>query len=114
MKTPRLSLTTRIFLSSAGIVIAVMAITLVVTQRSAMRAADASIARGLDATQQRVQELVGSERAQLASRASVFAASPEFRSDIESRTGNPLDYAETAAEETGAAWVQIVSREGVR
>jgi HAMP domain-containing protein/sensor domain CHASE-containing protein/predicted Ser/Thr protein kinase len=114
MKTPRLSLTTRIFLSSAGIVIVVMAITLAVTQRSALRAADASIARGLDATQQRVQELVSSERAQLASRARVFAESPEYRSNIESDTGEFLDYTQTAAEQIGASWVQLVNREGLR
>ena len=41
MQLPRLSLTTRIFLSSAGIVVLIMAITLAVTQRSAMHAAEA-------------------------------------------------------------------------
>ena len=68
MHRPRLSLTARIFLSSAGIVIAVMAVTLALTQRSAMRAAEASITLGLEAAEARVQGLVSSERAQLAAR----------------------------------------------
>lgn len=114
MKTPRFSLTTRIFVSSAGIVIVVMAITLALTQRSAMRAADASITRGLEATEARVQGLVRSERAQLASRARIFAESPEYRANIESDTGDFLDYTQTAAEVLGASWVQLVSREGMR
>ncbi len=114
MKTPRLGLTTRIFISSAGIVIAVMAITLFLTQRSAVLAAEKSIARGLEATQARVQELVTSERAQLASRARVFAENPDYRASIESETGDFLDYAETAAEQLGAAWVQLVGRDGMR
>ena len=111
----RLTLTTRIFLSSAGIVIVVMAITLAVTQRSAQRAAEASLARALDAAQQRVVELVRSDRAQLASRTRVFAQSPEYRSNIEAdETGNELDYAQVAAEQIGAQWTQLISRTGVR
>ena len=44
----RLSLTTRIFLSSAGTVILILAVALVVAQRSALQAANASIARQLE------------------------------------------------------------------
>src|ERR1700741_5296654 len=114
MKTPRFSLFTRIFLSSAGIVLVVLAITLVVAQRTAFRAAEESIQNGLATTQKRVLALVGSERAQLASRASVYAENPDYRASIETDTGNFLDYAQTAAELIGASWVQLVSREGVR
>jgi serine/threonine-protein kinase len=111
----RLTLTTRIFLSSAGIVIVVMAITLALTQRSAQRAAEASLARALDAAQQRVVELVRSDRAQLASRTRVYAQSPEYRSNIEAdESGNELDYAQVAAEQIGAQWTQLISRTGVR
>ena len=115
MNVRRLSLTTRIFLSSAGVVIVVMGVTLALTQRSAQRAAQASLRRALDATQQRVEELVTSERAQLASRTRVYAQSPEYRSNIE--TQNPsddLDYTQTAAEQIGAQWTQLISREGLR
>ncbi len=108
---PRLSLTARIFLSSAGIVLLVLVITLAVTQRSAQQAAERSIARGLRTTQERVGELLGAERAGLAGRLRAYAASPEFRSSIGT---NDLDFTQTVAEETGALWVQLISREGVR
>jgi serine/threonine-protein kinase len=117
MKMPRLGLTTRIFLSSAGIVILIMAITLAFTQRSAKDAAEASITRQLDGTVQRVQELVTSERAQLASRAKVFAESPDFRSGFENSKNEPGDYldqAQTAAEQIGAQWTQLIGHDGVR
>jgi serine/threonine-protein kinase len=116
MKGPRLSLTTRIFLSSAAIVTLVLAITFVVTSRSATKAAEASMTRGLDATLKRVEELVGSERAQLASKALLYAESPEYRSNVENpkESGDYLDYTVTAAEQLGAQWAQLISREGVR
>jgi len=113
MNRPRLSLTARIFLSSAGIVIVVMAITLVLTQRSAQRAAETSIARQLDGTVQRVQELVTSERAQLGGRLRAYAENPVYRASIE-RDQEYLDYTVVAADQTGARWVQLISREGVR
>ena len=113
MSAPRLSLTTRIFLSSAGIVILVMAITLVLTQRGAKRAAEASIMRQLDATVKRVEELVNSERAQLASRLQSYAESPEYRASFEQQR-EYLDYAQVASDQIGARWVQVISREGVR
>src|SRR5213592_4428267 len=117
MQLPRLSLTTRIFLSSAGIVVLIMAITLAVTQRSAMHAAEASITRQLDGTVQRVQELVTSDRAQLASRARVYTESPDFRSGFDNpknESGDFLDLSQTAAEQLGAQWTQFISRDGVR
>ena len=113
MRRPRLSLTTRIFLASAGIVIVVLAITLAVTQSSAQRAARISIARQLNETVKRVEELVNSDRAQLAGRLQAYTESPEFRASFEQQK-EYLDYAQVAAEQTGAAWVQVVSREGVR
>ena len=117
MRMPRLSLTTRIFLSSAGIVVLIMAITLALTQRSAMRAAEASITRQLDGTVSRVQELVTSDRAQLASRARVYTESPDFRSGFENPKNEHndfLDLSQTAAEQLGAQWTQFIDRDGVR
>lgn len=116
MPLPRLSLTARVFLSSAGIVILVMAGTLALTQRSAERAAETSITRALETTRSRVLELVESERAQLGSRARIFTESPEYRANVESPkdSGDYLDYAQTAAEQIGAQWTQLISREGVR
>lgn len=114
MRRPRLSLTARIFLSSAGIVIAVMAATLYFTQRSAERAAEKSIARGLTSTQLRGVEQLSAERGVLAGRLEAYANNAVYRANLESVTdGDYSDYLQTAVEETGAAWVQYVDREGV-
>jgi eukaryotic-like serine/threonine-protein kinase len=116
MAVPRFGLATRIFLASAGIVTVVLAVTLYLTSRSAQQAAQTSIARGLASAQERVVELVSSERAQLAARLRAFADSPEQRANIETvrDSGDLLDYAQTAAEQVDAQWVQLISREGVR
>lgn len=113
MQLPRLSLTARIFLSSAGIVIAVMAATLLLTQRSAEKAAARSIGRGLVSTEQRVQELLSSERGVLAGRLKAYADIADYRASIDRTDPDYQDYVQTAAEETGAVWVQFVNREGV-
>src|SRR6185503_10208201 len=112
MSAGRLNLTTRIFLSSAGIVIVIMAITLALTQRSAKRAAEASIMRQLDATVSRVQELVTSQRAQLGGRLRAYADNNVYRSQIDEK--EYFDYAAVAADQSDADWVQLISREGVR
>ena len=116
MQRPRLSLTTRIFVSSAGIVALILLVTLAVLQRSAMRAAEASITRTLESTSQRVQELVTAQREQLASRARVFADNPDYRSSVEhpQDAGDYFDYAETAAQQAGAQWAQILDASGTR
>ena len=110
---PRLSLTARIFLSSAGIVIAVMAATLFLTQRSAESAAQKSIARGLGTTQLRTIELLTAERGALAGQLGGYARNPEYRSALEVPEPDYADYLQTAVEETGATWVQFVDRAGV-
>ena len=113
MRLPRLSLTARIFLSSAGIVIAVMATTLFLTQRSAEQAAERSIGRGLATTERRVAELLSSERGVLSGRLRAYANNAVYRANIDGSDADYQDYVETAADETGANWVQFVSREGV-
>ena len=110
---PRLSLTARIFLSTAGILLVVMAVTLVLTQMSAERAAESSISRGLRTAEARVHDLLASERDVLAGRLRVYANNAEYRSNIDGADPNYQDYVQTAAEETNAAWVQFVSRDGV-
>jgi len=82
MRVPRFGLTTRIFLSSAGTVLVVLGITLALTQMSAQKAAQTSITRQLDAAVERVQELVTSERAQLAGRTRAYADNPLYRANI--------------------------------
>jgi HAMP domain-containing protein/predicted Ser/Thr protein kinase len=114
MKLPRFGLTTRIFASSAGIVVVVLAIALVVTQRSAQRAADASLRIGLQNTVDRVLEIVSADQGALAGRLRGYADNPEYRADIEKPDFNALDYTQTAVEQTGADWVQMTTREGIR
>src|SRR5438045_6465612 len=99
MNTPRLSLTTRIFVNSAELVVLRLLVTLAALQRSAMRAAESSITRGLETTTLRVQELVTAQREQLASRARVFVDNPIYRASVEhpKDPGDYFDYAQNAA-----------------
>ena len=112
----RLALSTRIFLASALIVTTVLGVTLFFTYRKAQRSAQASVAARLDVARRRVDEMVKNEGAQLVGRLQGYAASPDFRSavDAPAESGDYLDRAQTAAEEVGAQWVQIVGRDGVR
>ena len=112
----RPALSTRIFVACAVIVTLVLAVTLLVTSRSAERAAQASVAARLDIAQKRVDELVKREGAELVNRLRGYAESPDFRSGVEAAAdpGDYLDRAQTAAEVIGAQWVQLVGRDGVR
>ena len=110
----RLGLAPKIFLSSAGIVTLVTGITLALTSRSANSAAEKSIARALSVSEARVIQLLAAERDVLAGRLRAYAESPEYRSSFEAPAPEYFDYSEIAAEQTGAEWVQVISREGVR
>src|SRR5690242_15937161 len=111
----RLSLAARIALASAGIVLVVLALVLVVTRSKARGAAEKNITSRLETTEKRVFELLTSQRSDLSGKLLGHAQSPDTRGKIEGATPeNYLDYAETAVEETGADWVQLISREGVR
>jgi HAMP domain-containing protein/predicted Ser/Thr protein kinase len=114
MKLPRLSLTQRIFASSAGIIVLILAAVFIVTQQRAQRAAQQSIALGLENTQKRVLEIVSSDRGALAGKLQGYADNPEYRSSIDADTFDVLDYAQTAVDQTDAVWVQLISREGIR
>jgi serine/threonine-protein kinase len=114
MQLPRLSLTTRIFVTSASIVILVLAIALALTQRAAESAAQISLAKGLEAAEQSVTDLLVRESSVLASKVRAYADNPVYRASIDAKDAEYLDYTQTAAEQTGARWVQLVSRDGVR
>jgi HAMP domain-containing protein/predicted Ser/Thr protein kinase len=109
----RLSLTARIAITSAGIVVVVLALALVIARRKALAVAEASIVDRLETTQARVAEQLAANSRELAGRLRGYAESPDLRSVIEAGTDD-LDRVITAAEQTGADWVQLVSREGVR
>jgi HAMP domain-containing protein/predicted Ser/Thr protein kinase len=115
MAMPRVGLTTRIFGTSAIIVIVVLAIALALTQRAALSASRISLATGLSSAQQSVQDLLDRESAVLQGRLKAYADNADYRARIEAnKTDDYLDYTQTAVEQTGAQWVQLVSREGVR
>src|SRR5258705_9121714 len=110
---PRLSLTTRIFASTVGILVVVLAIALLLTQRAAQSAAEISLAKGLESAEQRVMDLLGRESGVLAGKLRAYADNPLYRASIETNR-EFLDYTQTAVEQVDARWVQLVSREGVR
>ena len=113
MATARLSLTTRIFATSTLLVVVIMAVTLVLAQRAAEKAANRSIAVGLEAAQQGVIDRLSRESGVLAGRLRAHAENTVYRSVIDTREPDYQDYAETAAQQTGALWTQVVSREGI-
>ena len=101
-------------MTSAATLVIVLAVTLALTQRAAQGAAATSIASGLTSAQGSVMQSLRRESGVLAGRLRAYADNPGYRSSIESKDGDFLDYTQVAAEQTGADWVQLVSREGVR
>jgi HAMP domain-containing protein/predicted Ser/Thr protein kinase len=113
--TRGLSLTLKIFLGTALVVVVVLGLTLAVTSRSANRAADAAVDRVLVAGRDAISIRLRSMGQSLRSSVSVFASNPRFRAPVENRQlGDVLDQAVVAQEETGVAWVQVVDAVGMR
>ena len=116
-RTPALSLTWKIFLGGVVVVAAVSALTLAITARSAERAADAAIGRGLGATRAHVRALFEGRERGLEASAQVFARNPHFRALFENpqtERSTFLDQAGEAVERIGASTVQITDAHGVR
>jgi eukaryotic-like serine/threonine-protein kinase len=116
-RTPAISLTWKIFLGGVVVVAAVSALTLVITARSAERAADVAVARGLGATRAHVRALFEGRERGLEASAQVFARNPNFRALFENpqtERATFLDQAGKAAEQIGASTVQITDARGVR
>jgi HAMP domain-containing protein len=116
-RTPAISLTWKIFLGGVVVVAAVSALTLVITARSAKRAADVAVARGLGATRAHVRALFEGRERGLEASAQVFARNPNFRALFENpqtERATFLDQAGEAAEQIGASTVQITDARGVR
>ena len=114
MALPRLSLTTRIFATSATIVVLVLAVALALTQRAAQSAAEISLRRGLEAAERGVLAMLSRETDVLAGRLQAYADIKVYTANIESDSAEYLDYTQVAVEQTDAQWVQLVSRAGVR
>ena len=116
-RTPALSLTWKIFLGGVVVVAAVSALTLAITARSAERAAEVAVARGLGATRAHVRALFEGRERGLEASAQVFARNPTFRALFENpqtERATFLDQAGEAVEQIGATTVQITDAHGVR
>ncbi|HKG94887.1 MAG TPA: protein kinase [Gemmatimonadaceae bacterium] len=112
---PRLSLTWKVFLGTALVVATVLGLTLALTSRSARRAADEAVGRGLVATREQVLTLLTAREGRLLDGARVFVQNPGFRSVVQLKgRANALDQATEAVQQTGASWVQIIDDAGVR
>jgi HAMP domain-containing protein len=116
-RTPAISLTWKIFLGGVVVVAAVSALTLAITARSAERAADVAVARGLVATRAHVRALFEGRERGLEASAQVFARNPNFRALFENpqtERATFLDQTGEAVDQIGASTVQITDAHGVR
>src|SRR5262245_49900794 len=114
MALPRLGLATKIFVALAAIVVVVLSITLVLTRRAAEGAAQTSLAKGLEAAQRGVTDQLTRQSDVLGGRLRAYAENITYRANIDNNDPQYLDYVVTAAEQTGALWVQVVGRDAVR
>ena len=117
-RRPRaLSLTWKIFLGGVVVVAAVSALTLAITARSAERAADAAVTRGLAATRAHVRAILEGRERGLEASAQVFARNPNFRALFENpltERSTFLDQAGEAVERIDASTVHLTDAHGVR
>ena len=116
-RAPTISLAWKIFLGGVVVVAAVSALTLAITARSAERAADVAVARGLSATRAHVRALFEGRERGLEASAQVFARNPNFRALFENpqtERATYLDQAGEAVEQIGASTVQIIDAHGIR
>ncbi len=115
MKPRGLSLSVKIFLGTALVVLVILGVTLAVTAVSATRAADQSVNRVLGSAREALDAQLAGRASALAKAAEVFAGNAAFRDVVRQRDRiNVLDQSIVAVEQTGADWVQIVDDEGTR
>lgn len=110
-----LSLTTRIFLSTAAVVAAVLGVTLYFTSREAGRTADTTVNRALVQATDQIATQLDARRRALQGTAEIFAKDPNFRSLVQSRNklADLLDQTIEAQQRIGADWVQVTDAAGV-
>ncbi len=115
MSTRGVSLTTKIFLSTAAVVAAVLGATLAVTARSANTAAESSVNKALSDAREQINTQLTERRSALTGQSEVFVQNPNFRSLVEKKSlADVLDQSQEAAKQIGASWVQITSDAGLR
>ncbi len=110
-----LSLTLKIFLSTALVVVVIIGVTLTIAARQASKAADVSVNRVLTSAREAVNAQLEGSMSGLASGAAQFAENPYFGSIVEAKTlTDVLDQASEADSSLGAKWVQITDADGNR
>jgi len=115
VKPKGLSLTVKIFLSTASVVVVIVGATLAIAARQASRAADESVNRVLGSAREAINAQLAGGATGLVEAAGAFAENAAFRSVVESRAGTDvLDQAGVAANSLKAKWVQITDAEGMR
>ncbi|MBL8997212.1 MAG: protein kinase [Gemmatimonadales bacterium] len=115
MRPRGLSVTLKIFLGTALVIVVVVGVTLAVTTAFATRAANDSVGRVLSSAREAMGTQLTARATTLRGAAEVFALNPRFRSIVESRAfTDVLDQAAVAEVSLGASWVQIVDAEGIR
>ncbi len=115
MKPKGLSLTIKIFLSTAFVVVAIIGATLFIAQRQAAQAADVSVNRVLGSAREAVNAQLSGATAGLLDATRAFAGNAYFGAVVESKQpGDALDQAQVADSSLGAKWVQIIDADGIR
>jgi len=115
VKPKGLSLTVKIFLSTAAVVVVTVGVTLAIAAQQAGRAADESVNRVLGSAREAINAQLAGTAAGFAEAAATFAENPNFRARVESGIGGDvLDQAGVAANSLKAKWVQIIDADGMR
>jgi HAMP domain-containing protein len=109
----------RIFLSTALIIAAIVAVTIAVTSYFAERTAQLTVARSLDAATRAVKGVIDGQSTQIETAVRLYAFNPNIRAAIQAAAKDTvsidaLDLAEGFADATGATWVELISAEAVR
>ena len=122
IETRGLSLTAKIFLAVAGTVLLVLIATVFVGGRTLQTAAKTSLDDGLRQTADLIRTQLTADEDHLESIARIFFTNPDFRAKLGTvgvdgaavDSSDFLDVANTVVEETGASWVQLTDRNGIR
>ena len=110
-----MSVTNKIFLSSALLVVAVLGVTLGVTSLEANRTADAAIHRGLVSTRHAVENFLAARTRTVGVVSAASGQIPQFRQRLFTSRSRAeiLDQAQEYQGLIGAAWVLVTDKEGI-
>ena len=110
-----LGLTAKIFLASALLVVAVLAITFGVTSIQANRTADASIHRALVSTRRAVDDYLAARTRTLGRASTVATDVPQYRQRLLNQRDRAevLDQADDIRGLIGASWVLVTNSDGI-